>query len=448
MDQASLRADATSDRHVADATPDERYGWYVVFVLILAYTLSYVDRQILTLMVEPIKASLRITDVELSLLHGFAFAIFYTVLGVPIARLADRYRRVTIITTGVFVWSAMTALCGLTRSFSQLFLARIGVGVGEAALSPAAYSMLADYFSKKNQPKAMSIYTGAIYMGAGLALIAGGALIGLVPAFDMPWIGHMEPWQTVFLIVGAPGLLVGLLVGTLREPPRKGGRVSAADFPSVGDLLAHLKAHGVTYALLVFGYAAAGLMWNGTTAWVATFFIRHYGFTPTQIGLIFGTILLTIGTGSIALGGWIGTRWRAAGIIDANVRVGVLSAMIALPCGVAAPLVGNPTLSILLFAGFVFGGTMPYGCAAAAFQDITPNRMRAQVSAIYLLGLNLAGIGLGPTVVALLTEKLFGDSKAVGWSISLTIGFSAALSMLLLHLARRPYRATLAVMEA
>ncbi|WP_404479923.1 spinster family MFS transporter [Novosphingobium sp. BL-52-GroH] len=429
-------------------TPDERYGWYVVFILILAYTISYVDRQILTLMVEPIKASLHISDVQVSLLHGLAFAVFYTLLGVPIARLADRYRRVTIITAGVFVWSAMTALCGVTRSFGQLFAARVGVGVGEAALSPAAYSMLADYFGKKNLPKAMSVYTGAIYLGAGLALIAGGALIGLVPAVEMPLVGHMEPWQTVFLLVAAPGLVVGLLVATLREPPRRGMGTTKADFPSLGELAAYMNARRTTYALLIFGYAAGGLMWNGATAWIATFFIRNFGYTAAQIGLIFGIILLTIGTASITVGGLIASRWRAAGRTDANLLVGILSAAIALPFGIAAPLVASPALSLVLFAAFVFGGAMPYGCAAAAFQEITPNRMRAQVSSIYFLGLNLAGIGLGPTVVALFTEKLFQDPKAVGLALALTIGIASLVSMLLLWLARKSYRATLEAMDA
>ncbi|WP_374651033.1 MFS transporter [Rhizorhabdus sp.] len=176
----------------ADA-PDERYGWYAVSVLVLAYTLSYVDRQILTLMVEPIKASLQVSDVQISLLHGLAFAVFYTLLGLPIGRLADRHRRVTIISVGVFVWSAMTALCGLARNFGQLFAARVGVGVGEAALSPAAYSMIADYFGRKTLPKAMSFYTGAIYLGAGLALIAGGTLVASRRRSTFPLSGISNP---------------------------------------------------------------------------------------------------------------------------------------------------------------------------------------------------------------------------------------------------------------
>ena len=169
-------SDITSD------TPSSRYGWYAVAVLILAYTFSYVDRTILTLMVKPIRASLHITDLQISLLHGLAFAIFYTLLGIPIARFADRGNRTRIIMAGIAVWSVMTALCGFARSFGQLFLARIGVGVGEAALSPAAYSMLSDYFRGNALTRALSVYTASIYIGAGLALLIGGALIASVPA--------------------------------------------------------------------------------------------------------------------------------------------------------------------------------------------------------------------------------------------------------------------------
>lgn len=423
--------------------PDERYGWYIVFVLILAYTVSYVDRQILTLLVEPIKASLGITDVQVSLLHGLAFAIFYTSLGLPLGRLADRRRRVTIITAGVFVWSLMTALCGMARGFWQLFAARVGVGVGEAALSPAAYSMLADSFGPKNLPRALSAYTGAIYMGAGLALVAGGALIGVMPPLDLPVVGHLEPWQGVFLVVAAPGLLVGLLTATLREPARRGKGSAAADFPSLSGVFAYLSERRRAYGLFVLGYSAASLMWNGAIAWIATYFIRAFGLTPSEIGVQLGLVLLVVGTGSIMLGGQLASRWRAAGKKDAGLRVGVLSTAIALPFVVAAPFATTPELALLLYAGFVFGGAMPYGAAVSCLQEMTPNRMRAQVSALYLLGINMGGLGLGPTVVAFVNEHVLGGGADVGKALALTAMVAAPLSIWLMLKARKPCMALL-----
>jgi MFS family permease len=423
--------------------PDERYGWYIVFVLILAYTISYVDRQILTLLVEPIKASLGISDVQVSLLHGLAFAIFYTSLGLPLGRLADRRRRVTIITVGVFVWSLMTALCGLARGFWQLFAARVGVGVGEAALSPAAYSMLADSFGPKNLPRALSAYTGAIYAGAGLALVAGGTLIGLMPALDIPFIGRLEPWQGVFLAVAAPGLIVGLLTGTLREPARRGKGAAEADFPSLSAMFAYLGARRRAYGLFVLGYSAASLMWNGAIAWIATYFIRAFGLTPAEIGVKLGLVLLVAGTGSIMLGGVLASRWRAAGIKDAGLRVGILSTALALPFVLAAPFAGTAELALILYAGFIFGGAMPYGAAVSMLQEMTPNRMRAQVSALYLLGINMGGLGLGPTVVALVNEQVLAGGADVGKALALTAAVAAPVSLWLLLKARRPCMALL-----
>ncbi|MBL8631225.1 MAG: MFS transporter, partial [Rhodospirillaceae bacterium] len=219
--------------------PPESYAWYVVGVLVLAYTVSYIDRTILTLMVKPIRETLQISDVQISLLHGLAFAIFYTVLGVPIGWLADRVNRTKVIAVGIFVWSLMTAACGLSRSFWQMFMARVGVGVGEAALSPAAYSLLNDYFKADRRTLAISIYATGVYIGSGLALIVGGGVIAVTPSLELPFVGHMEPWQVVFLAVGLPGLVVAVLMKTVKEPLRRGVLKNAQT--TVGDTLAFVK---------------------------------------------------------------------------------------------------------------------------------------------------------------------------------------------------------------
>ena len=208
------------------------YKWYALGILIVAYTFSYLDRQALTLLVGPIRKSLDISDTQLSLLHGFAFAIFYTVLGLPLGRLVDQQRRTTIIAAGVAVWSIMTVFCGLARNFTQMFLARIGVGVGEAALMPGAYSLISDYFPPHSRPIALSLYLSAIYVGAGLATIIGGTIIAIMPAIDAPIVGHLEPWQGVFIVIGLPGLLIALWVLTMREPQRTGAKAGLT--PGIG----------------------------------------------------------------------------------------------------------------------------------------------------------------------------------------------------------------------
>ena len=188
-----------------------------------AYMVAFIDRQILSLLIQPIKEDLGITDTQIGLLAGLAFAIFYSFIGIPIAKLADKQNRVTIISLGVALWTFMTALCGLTKTYFYLFLARIGVGVGEAALSPAAYSMIADYFPKEKLGRAIGIYVIGLYLGAGIAMLVGSAVISLVsslPPIDLPYYGNIKPWQLTFLLVSIPGILVLLLMLTVNEPQR------------------------------------------------------------------------------------------------------------------------------------------------------------------------------------------------------------------------------------
>lgn len=428
----------------APARRSPRYSWYVVAVLVLAYTFSYIDRQILTLLVQPIKVSLGISDVQVSLLHGLAFALFYTLLGIPIARLSDRRRRTTVIAAGIAIWSVMTAVCGLARTFGQMFAARVGVGVGEAALGPAAYSMIADCFPPRELPRALSVYTGAIYFGGGLATVAGGVLIGFVPTIRLGSFGTLAPWQAVFLIVGLPGLLIALLTLTLREPPRTGIVADADAMPDLGTVARHVWDRRGAYLLTIVGFSASSLTWNGVSSWLPTHFIRTFGWAPATVGLRYGLSLMVFGTAGIVFGGWLGSRWRERGAADANLRVGMLSAALVMPFGVAAPLLPGAGLSLAAYCLFIASGAMPYGCAAAALQEITPNRMRAQITAAYFLGLNLAGIGLGPMVVAFFTDRAFADEAMVRYSLAATALVGAPLGLLLLALARRPYRRALA----
>jgi MFS family permease len=414
-----------------------RYAWYVVAVLILAYTSSFIDRQILTLMVGPIRATLGISDFQLSLLHGLAFAIFYSVLGIPIGLMVDRRKRTTIIAAGIAVWSVMTSLCGFAQNFTQLFLARMGVGVGEAALSPGAYSIISDYFPPHQRPRALSLYTSAAYIGGGVATVAGGALIALMPPVDLPGVGRLEPWQAIFIAVGLPGLVIALWVTTLREPARTG--VKPGVRPDFGAVRTHLATWRGAYGLLIIGYALSGIMWNGAIAWIPTYFIRHFGWTASQVSLPYGLITIISGVTGINFGGWISTRLRRRGLMDANILIGLIAIAIAMPSGIAATFAATPSVALILFAAFLFGCAIPWGGAVAALQEITPNQMRGQVSAIYLFCLSLVGMGIGPTVVAGFTDYVFGNDAALGQSIALTIGLAGPLSALLLWRARRPY---------
>ena len=417
-------------------------GWYVVAVLILAYTLSYVDRTLLTLLVKPIRASLHISDLQLSLLSGLAFALFYTSLGMPIGRLVDLYSRRRIITAGIAIWSLMTALCGVSRNFTQLFLARTGVGVGEAALSPAAFSLLGDVFEPAALPRALSIYSASIYAGSGLALIGGGALVGLMPAVRLPGVGVREPWQALFVAVGLPGLLVAALTLTLHEPQRR-HMSQGLRAGSVAEGLRFVRTRAGAYGFLIGGYAAASLLWNGAMAWLPSLFVRTHGWTVPHVGLVIGLALLFFGTSGITLGGALASRWRLAGETAAGLKIGIVSAALLLPCGLLLPFAPSAGAAALVCL-FVLFGSLPYGAAAAALQEITPNQLRGQVSAFYLFGLNLAGIGCGPTLVAFLSDRIFHNEQALGSALAVLTAVSVPLGCCLLALGIAPYRRAVA----
>ncbi|MEY4161071.1 MAG: hypothetical protein RLZZ136_1692 [Pseudomonadota bacterium] len=421
------------------------YSWFVLGVLILAYMISFIDRQALTLLVKPIRASLHISDTQLSLLHGFAFALFYTIMGIPIGRMVDQKRRTWIIAIGIVVWSAMTAVCGLARNFTQMFLARIGVGVGEAALSPGAYSLLGDYFPPRQLPMALSIYTAAAYAGSGLAIMIGGALISLMPAITLPGYGPLEPWQAVFVAIALPGILVALAILCVREPARTS--VKRGIEPSFSELLKHMRLHPRAYLVTILGYSLSSLMWNGALAWLPTFFIRTFQWTPAEVGLRYGLTLMLFGTAGIVLGGLIIARLRDAGRTDANLLIGLIALVIALPAGVAGMMATSQWSALTGVAVFLFGSCMPWGGAVAALQEITPNQMRGQVSAIYLFSISFVGLGFGPTVVAYFTDHLFGNDAALGHSLAVMLLLSAPLSAVILLLARAPYRKAIAAID-
>jgi MFS family permease len=423
------------------ATASLRYSWYVVAVLCVAYTLSFVDRMVLALLVEPIKRDLGISDTQIGLLHGFAFAIFYTTLGVPIARLADRADRRKLIAAGVAFWSLMCALCGLARSFGQLFLARVGVGVGEAALSPAAFSMLADAFPPDRLGRALGVYSSAIYAGAGVALLVGGgvaAAAASTTAVQVPLLGDVRPWQLTFLVLGAPGLLVAAWILSLREPTRRGVATNARPVP-LRAVFAWIARHGRAYGAHFAGFALLSLVFNASTAWLPSVFVRVHGWTASEGAHWIGLALIVFGTTGIVAGGIVADAWRRRGRPDGSLRVGLTSAIGVLPFAAAVPVVRSPELAVALLAPMMFFSAFAFGAAAAGLQWLTPAPMRAQVSATFLFVNNLVGIGGGPVAVALLTDRVFGTPAAVGTSLAIVGGSAALLAALVLAAGIRAF---------
>ena len=430
-----------------------RYGWYTTGVLMLAYTFSFLDRQILNLMVGPIKADLAITDVQFALLTGGAFGIFYTIMGLPIGWMADRYPRKWIISTGIALWSLMTAISGLTRTFPQLMLARIGVGVGEATLSPSAYSMLSDLFDKTRLPKAMSVYTVGIYIGAGLAMIIGGTVVGAIektPDIVVPLLGEMRSWHVVFIVVGLPGLLVALWVATLTEPVRRVRPADAADAQAAGFSLSRIWKFLASYPLmsvsLFLGSAMFSVM-SYTDAWFPELFIRTWGWGPQQTGFVNGAASLIAGPLGMLAAGWWSSRMIQNGQGDACLRLTAYAAAgIALPA-VLMPLMPNGYLmGVLLLPLKFFGGFTPV-LIPTAIQMIAPAALRAQLGAVFMFTVGIVGVSLGPILPALLNDYVFRDENALRYSLSVASGIIAPIAFGLLFIGMKQFRRRLAEVE-
>lgn len=427
--------------------PRPAVGWYAVFVLLIAYLFSFVDRIILGFLVVPIKADLGVSDTAMGLLLGVAFSIFYALMGLPIGWLADRFSRRGIIALGVFLWSLATVACGLASSFLQLFIARIGVGIGEAALSPSAYSMIADYFPKEKLGRALSVFMSGAFYGAGLAFLVGGAALGLVFAMgnvDLPVLGIVKPWQLAFIIVGLPGVLVAAWVMTVQEPARRGltGKPVAP-----AEVIHFMRARQRLFSTHFVGFSLLSLVLVVVFTWAPTMFVRVHGFTQSEVGYKLGLILIFLSPTGVFAGGWLADYWQRAGHADSPLRVGIVSALASLPFAVLANLTSNADLAILLYCPMIFFGSLAMACAPTAIQLATPNQLRAQVSAIFMLALNIITALVGPTGVGLVTDLIFKDEAAVGTSMALVVGICMPLAALLLWLGRTPFRDAVAQRE-
>jgi len=429
--------------------PSPAVAWYAVAVLFIAYTFSFADRFILSLLIQPIKLDLGLSDTKVSLLHGFAFAIFYTIMGIPIGRLADRYSRRMIVSAGIAVWSLMTAACGIATGYWQLFTARVGVGVGEAALSPPAYSMIADLFPAQKLGRALSVYTTGAFVGAGLAFIVGGLVIQSVmssPEITIPIFGTIRSWQAAFFVVGLPGVVVALLMFTVREPVRR-MKTSAAfsgnthEAVPMRKVIEYLRRRWRVYGAHFLGFSLLGVVSNSIIAWTPTFLNRSFGMTVGQSGPAIGVIILIFCTSGLIVGGWLADRLVLKGYTDGAMRAGVVAGLGCIPFAVLAPLMSSVTWVLILYCPLLFFSSFGFGAAAAALQQITPNRLRAVVSAFYLFFLNLIALGLGPTLTALITDFVFGYDDAVGYSIGTIAVISGLFSALVLWLGLKPFRA-------
>jgi MFS family permease len=428
--------------------PSRRRTIYVIGLLFLITLLSQLDRQLPALVVRPLRKEFGLTDTGFSLLQGYAFAAFYTLAGLPLGRLVDRTNRRNIICGGLLAWSLSTALFAFGHSYAQLLLARMGVGIGEAVLAPAAYSMIADHVMPAHRGKALAVYYVSIAIGSGASLVLGGWLLSVIPAqgLSLGAAGLVPAWRVAFLAAALPAVpLAALLVLSVREPARRDDHLADGmrTAPTLRDFVAHLRAHAATFTRILFYPALLSIVGYGALAWAPALFDRRFGMPPSTSGVILGLIVAGAGASGTLLSGTLSDAWLARRVPAARLRVALAGLSLALVPAVAWPLMPTPALSFALLFLTVLGLGIAQSAAPAVIQDVVPNRMRGQAIAVYLLLAGLLGIGLGPTMVALVTDRLFHDDHALPWSLAVTAMPAALLGLWIVATGLKPYDATL-----
>lgn len=418
--------------------------WQTIIILLLIYTLAYLDRQIITLLVDPISSHLNVSDVEMGFVQGMGFTLFYALCGPIVGWAVDRHNRRMVIFIGILVWSLCTAAGGFADSYWDLLLSRFGVGAGEAALLPAAYSIISDMVEKSRLSRAMSVFSLGAIAGGALSYIAGGALIAYasrLAGIPLPFVGEMLDWQLVFLVIGSLGIPMAFLAFAFPDPGRRGqGGVSL-----VGKTVPrpHFGKHWRFYAYHFSAFSLFCFLAAATAAWSATYMMREFGWTPASVGALLGVKTLASGAlgmiGSGILADWLFKR----GHMDAHLRMYIYVMPVFALAGITAFLATNVWIA---FVGLIIVGLIsPFiAVAAAALQMSTIPERRGIASASFLLVYNLIGFGLGPGAIALLSRWIFGGSTDLGPPMALAFLVLPPAIMLLLALGLGPMRRAVA----
>jgi MFS family permease len=400
---------------------------YILFILVLVYTFNFIDRQIIGILAVPIKADLNLTDTELGLMGGLAFALFYTGLGIPVALLADRFSRTWIMTGALTIWSAMTAACGLATNFWQLFAARLGVGVGEAGGVAPAYSLISDYFPPSQRARAMSIYSFGIPIGSAVGIVFGGVIASMIS------------WRWAFFIVGVAGILIAPIFRlTLKEPVRGQFDRQREKEPPPGLAKIFRKlAKKPSFWLLSLGASCSSMMGYGMFFWLPSFFVRSFDMTLLNASLAFGAVLLVGGVAGIWAGGWMGDRFGHANKAQ-YARIPAFAFLATIPFYLVAILSPVPMVTFIVLLVPTALGLAWLGPVISTIQHLVRPDMRAAASAIFLFINNLIGIGIGTYAIGAVSDLLqsrYGDDS-LRYSILAGTGFYVIAAIFFLLAAR------------
>ena len=403
--------------------PNKKYGYSAVGVLTLAQVFAFIDRQIPSMLVEPIKQDFNLTDSQIALLGGAAFSIFYAVMALPIGYAVDRYKRTKVLGIGIFLWSLMTALAGLANSFGRLFGARIGVAVGEAVMAPTSVSLVSDYFPENKQGKPMGIITSGVYIGIGITLLGGGFLIDYLTelgGLHLPFIGYVKPWQATFMIVGVPGLFVALGAFLLTEPKRFDEKLGQGNMVERQNVFLHINEHKKTLLPMFGGLIFMALIFYSFTFWAPTMMIRTYNISLTEAGFFLGIITIISSITGTIFAGSVVDYLRNRNYRDAPVRAAMFAVLLAFPPIVLLSFVNSEIaawICIFIYLFFI-SSFAPLGLLAVS--GVSRGNVKGQLAAIHAFLMMAFGLSLGPQLTAFFTDFVFIDTNKISWSISAT----------------------------
>ena len=423
--------------------PEKKHSYSAVAILTLAQVFAFIDRQIPSMLVEPIKQDFNLTDSQIALLGGVAFSIFYAIMALPIGYAVDRYTRTKVLGTGIFLWSLMTALAGLANSFGKLFGARIGVAVGEAVMAPISVSLVSDSFPENKQGKPMGIITAGVYIGIGITLLGGGFLIDYLTSIGgitLPLIGYLKPWQATFMIVGIPGLVLALAAFYLKEPQRIEQQVDRDQLVGRKNVFIHLKEHRKTLVPMFGGLIFMALIFYSFSFWAPTMMIRTFNISLTEVGFTLGVItIISSITGTIIAGSAV-DYLRNRNYSDAPVRAAMIAVILALPPIISLSFVQSELsawICISLYLLFI-SSFAPLGLLAIS--GVSTGNVKGQTAAIHAFLMMAFGLSLGPQLTAFFTDFVFVDPNLLINSISLTGLIVLPISALLFKLSLSRYR--------
>jgi MFS family permease len=419
---------------IAEPTPHSpARAWACVSICTVAYVFAYIDRQILSLLIQPVKHDLALSDSQFGLLSGLAFAIFYAVMGIPIASLSDSRSRTRIIAAGLFVWSAATVLCGFARSFTQLFLARICVGAGEACISPASYSLIADLFRKDQLGRALAVYSTGSFLGSGLGFLVSGWVVGAVSGHvhsGFPLLSQLAPWQLAFVVVGLPGIVLAIAIPLcLKDPHRSERRQAEESRATFSQVLAFMRTRGAVFPSLYLGYSFCAMSLFSLMAWSPAYLMRTFGLDARTGGYWLGSVVLLACTGGVLVSGALVDHLRRRGKVESPYLTGIIGAVGVIVTTLPLAFVDHFSVAIVLLAGSAFFATFALPSSTTAMQLVAPAHMRARVSAMFLFCNSLFGLALGAFLVGALNDHVF---RTVGQSLATVVAGAAVFAALVL----------------